>query len=156
MWKSLKTKRLALLIPQLMLLSLLGACVPNAQHIDATAVQEGKALVVSGTSNLPDQTFLVVALVDPSQPTDMNKDVIVQEFVLVKDGAFKVTLTPWQPLAAGKYQLRVRFDPNSYDPSKGAVSAELGPKGEKLVGNQVVQQGDVKMLETKQEIEYKP
>lgn len=154
MWKSSITSLIGL--TWLTVVSALTACVPNAQRIDASFVQQGKTIQITGTSNLPEQALIVAALVDPSKPQDMNKDVIVQEFVLIKDGAFKVALTPITPLAAGKYQLRMRFSPEGYDPSKGNVTAAVGAKGEKLVGDQVVQQGDVKMLETKQEIEYKP
>lgn len=146
-------KKLAKISSLLMLL--LSACAAGGNQLKGEAHWQGKDLLIEGQSDLPDKTLLTIALLDPQKPAEMNRNVMVQEFAMLKAGAFTAKLSP-KALAAGKYQLRIRFDPASYDPSQGAVVEVAGAKGEKLSGPQVVSEGDVKMLESIQEIEYTP
>lgn len=134
----------------------LSACGGPTYRLSAEATQQGPELAVSGTSNLPEQALILVALVDPKAPHEQDHDVIVQQFALLKNGAFTTRLKPLKPLPAGRYQLRLRFSPDSYSPDQATVQAAVGPKGEKLSGPQVVDDGNVKMLITTQEIDYKP
>ncbi len=156
MWINSKNKaRLARLWPFLALL-LLTACSSPAFKLAAQATQKGKNIEVNGTSNLPDKAIILVSLLDPNKPADMNRNVITQEFGLVKTGKFTATLKPLQTVAAGKYQLRLRFSPNASDSDQQKVTEVVGPKGEKLTGPQVISDENGNMLLSTQEIDYKP
>ncbi|HEY9841665.1 MAG TPA: hypothetical protein V6D23_14475 [Candidatus Obscuribacterales bacterium] len=140
----------------LMLLLLSGCPAAGTNQLSAEVTQQGKNLQIAGKSDLPDQALILISLLDPAKPEAMNRNVIVQEFAQVKAGGFSAELKPTQPVPPGKYRLRLRFAPDSYDPSKGVVLQAVGAKGEHLTGPQVVSEGDVKMLVSTQEIEYKP
>lgn len=134
----------------------LTACNAARTHdLSAKVTPQGKDLQIEGKSNLPDQALILVSLLDPAKPDEMNRNVIVQEFAQVKAGGFSAVLRP-KDVKPGKYKLRLRFSSDSFDPSQGTVSKEVGPKGEHLTGPKVVSEGDVKMLVDLQEIDYKP
>ena len=139
-----------------LIVSIIVACQASGNQLSAKVTQVKETLEVAGQSDLPDQALILISLLDPQKPADMNRNVIVQEFAQVKTGSFKASLKPLTAIPAGKYQLRLRFSPDSYDPSKGIVTEAVGPKGEKLTGSQVVKEGDVQLLESIQEINYTP
>lgn len=152
MWKNSKISGLVFA-----LLLGLSACNGGGQHLSGQASQQGKNLAVTGETNLPEKALILCSFVDPSKPSDMNRDVITQEFTLVKGGKFETLLKPLTPVPAGKYKLRLRFSPPSPGmASQAEVLAAVGAQGEKLSGAQVVSEGNVRMLEYQTEIEYKP
>lgn len=123
-------------------------------QLNAQLEQTGKNIQVKGHTNLPDKAIILVSWLDPNKKADFNENVVVQEFALAQGGSFSVLLKPHKSVPAGKYVIRLRFAPNSYDPSGGKVTAAVGPKGEKLTGPQVFQDGDVKMLVNLLEMNY--
>lgn len=135
-------------------MTLLVACQASGNHLSAKVVQIKEELEVTGQSDLPDQALILISLLDPQKAPEMNRNVIIQEFAQVKAGNFTARLKPLKAIPAGKYYLRLRFSPDSYDPSKGIVTEAVGTKGEKLKGSQVVKEGDTQMLESIQEINY--
>ncbi|PKL74878.1 MAG: hypothetical protein CVV27_18235 [Candidatus Melainabacteria bacterium HGW-Melainabacteria-1] len=155
MWKNFKPHGLLATLSLFAMLCLI-ACA-GGHELSAEVSQMGKDLQVKGQSNLPDQALILVSLLDPAKPDEMNRNVIVQEFAPLKAGAFSATLKPMTPVPAGKYLLRLRFRPPAPSmPTQGEVLAAVGPNGEKLSGPRVVSDGDAKMLVHQQEIEYKP
>jgi hypothetical protein len=145
--------RKALAVTSLLLAG--AACQPAETHqLTATVTQEGATLAVKGKATLPDQALILVSLTDPTKSAQYSEDIIVQEFAQAKGGEFQAVLTPLKPVPAGKYRIRLRFSPDSYDPTKGAVAAAVGPKGEKLKGKAVVDANGVKMLQTYIPIDY--
>lgn len=136
-------------------LLLAGACQPAETHqLTATVTQEGATLAVKGKATLPDQALILLSLTDPAKSAQYSEDIIVQEFAQAKNGEFQAVLKPLKPVAPGKYRVRLRFSPESFDPSRGAVAAAVGPKGEKLQGKAVVEADGVKMLQTYIPIDY--
>jgi len=110
---------------------------------------------VKGSSNLPDQSQILVALIDPAFAGNYSKSILVQEFGSVKAQAFAVKLKPLKPLKPGKYQIQLMFSPTSYDWSGGKVLEEVGPKGEQLGGKYKVTEQGVNKLVNTLTVEYK-
>lgn len=110
---------------------------------------------LKGSSNLPDQSQILVALIDPAFAGNYSKSILVQDFGSVKAQAFAVNIKPLKPLKPGKYQIQMTFSPTSYDWSGGKVLEEVGPKGEHLGGKyKVLDQGVNKLVNTLT-VEYK-
>lgn len=126
----------------------------NSGHtLSAELSQDKEYIIVNGTSNLPNQAQITVALLDTSiTPAKL----IVQEFGNVSDGKFKARFKPLKPLKAGSYTIRLNYSPSSYDWSGGKVLESVGKNGEKLQGKFVHQDTDgMYFLEHLISFEYK-
>lgn len=134
----------------------LGACAQNKAYTLAAEIQpDGAAVVVKGTSNLPDKALILVSWLQPARD-QAPENIVVQEFALVEAGRFETRLEPLQSVDPGDYQLRMRFSAASYDPSGGAVKAEVGARGEKLGGPLLVKAPDGNMLVNTIDWKYQP
>ena len=122
--------------------------------LNAELKQVKQTLEVNGTSNLPNQAMILISWLDPQKEGLQNQNVIVQAFAFVADSKITAVLNPLKEVPAGKYLIRLRFSPKSYDPTGGSVHAAVGNNGEHLAGPQVVQDENVKMLENVLEINY--
>jgi hypothetical protein len=141
----------------LVLMTLLGCANASGPNytLEAQVTPKTPAWEVVGTSNLPDQAQLLIALLDPEHADNYSKYVVVQEFSNVKEQAFSVKLKPLKPLKAGKYLVKITFNPSSYDWSDGKVTAIVGSKGEKLGGKYLIQEDGVNKLVNTLTVEYK-
>ncbi|MBF2054808.1 MAG: hypothetical protein IGS03_15285 [Candidatus Sericytochromatia bacterium] len=135
---------------------LLGACAQNKAYTLAAEIQpDGTAIVVKGSTNLPDKALILVSWLQPAKD-QQPEEIVVQEFALAEAGSFEARLEPLQPVAPGPYQLRMRFSAGSYDPSGGSVKAEVGERGENLGGPLVVEDADGRMLLNLIDWNYQP
>ncbi len=137
---------------------LLTACATSSGKdytLEGEISQTAVGWEVKGRSNLPDQSQILVALIDPAFAGNYSKSVLVQEFGSVKAQTFAVNIKPLKPLKPGKYQIQMTFSPTSYDWSGGKVIEEVGPKGEHLGGKYRVSDEGVNKLVNTLTVEYK-
>jgi len=140
-----------------LLTTVLLSCAPEGKQytLEAEISPGPEAWQVKGSSNLPDQSQILVTLLDPKFEGNYSKNVVVQEFGMIKDQAFSLKLKPLKPISAGSYQVRLSFSPNAYDWSGGKVTAEVGAKGENLHGKYVFVEDGVNKLVNTLKVEYK-
>ena len=156
MWMNWTKGKTVLPLLGLVVCFFLGACAQNKAYTLAADIQpDGPAIVVKGSTNLPDKALILVSWLQPAQE-QQPEEIVVQEFALAEAGSFEARLEPLQPVEPGAYQLRMRFSAASYDPSGGAVKAEVGERGEKLGGPLVVEDQDGRMLLNTMDWNYQP
>lgn len=93
----------------------------------------GTAVLITGTTDLPDDSRLVVDF-DVASP-DSESDTVVSEDAIVKDGRFSVEIDPpdTPAFARGPFWITVLFSPRTQPP---AVLDRVGGNGENLYGTQ--------------------
>jgi len=152
MWKNLIK-----LSSWFLLCGLLLSCAQGKVYtLNAQIQQQTGKIEIQGTSNLPDKAMILVSWLKPETAEQPNQQIVVQEFAFVEAGTFQATLEPVDPPPPGPYLLRLRFSAGSYDPSGGAVKAEVGEQGENLYGPLVTADEDGKMLVNILKWDYQP
>lgn len=126
----------------------------SSQKHSATE-SEPAHIQVQGDCTLPDQAMILVSLLDPEKEASFNRNVISQEFAFVKDQKYAARIPIPADLPAGRYLVRARFSPESYDPNaeRAVTQAVGGRQGSKLSGPQMLEEEGVKMLVNTMEID---
>ena len=121
---------------------------PLVPSVDlSVTVTEDRHALISGATNLPDNTILTISV------DEEKGNFLGQEQVVVENGHFQSALFgPTGGLEFGPYTIIVLMLPSSEQPA--SIQERIGPRGENLVGDLVIQesQGAVARTEARFEV----